>query len=136
MPIHRAIRRVAECIGESDPGGFGERFPRAREAIRVAALAGDLAIRGRKQVLERWSSTLFSESPRPIPPEYWKTHVITAVAAGEGTTDQASAHTALNPAPRRPAGNSYSGLELDGSEVERLWPLPRPAQDAGLDNPD
>lgn len=125
VPIHRAVRHVAGCIGEVDGVHAGEgRLPRARAAIRQAAGDGVLSIRGRKQLLEGWSGTVFSDAVRKIPREYWETHELTEVTVSDDPDGRASVSTALTPALRRSVGNNYGDLEVDWAEVEKLWPGP------------
>jgi hypothetical protein len=134
VPIHRAVRHVAHCIGEVEgSAAHGDRFPRARDAIRQAAMNGSLKIRGRKQMLDRWSSTLFSEVASRIPREYWKTHELTTLTASDGNGARASVHTALKPPLFRTAGIGYSDLEVDWDEVSRLWSASAPDAEGSTD---
>ena len=122
-PIHRAIRHVAACIAESgDDIATGDSYAGARAELRRAAMDGVLVIAGHKQMLDRWASTIFSESVSRIPRAYWKTHDITATAANPDTPAQSSAHTALTPPLLRHAANAYSDLRVHWDDILRLWP--------------
>jgi hypothetical protein len=131
-PIHRAIRHVALCIGEARVGtGTGGAFERARAELRKAAMDGALTLAGRRQLFDRWASTLFSESFTKIPRAYWKTHEITATAISQDNPARAAAHTALTPPLLRHVANAYSDLRVPWDDVLRLWP--EQAAGAGTD---
>ena len=76
-------------------------------------------------MIEGWSATVFSETVRKIPREFWKTHELTEVTVSDDPDARASVSlTALTPALRRPVGNNHGDLSGLG-RGRKLWPAIR-----------
>jgi hypothetical protein len=81
IPIRRAIRHVAVCIGEASADAQG--YPNSRAAIRQEAIARRLNIYGRLQIrkVNLGNMRSFYEHVEQIVPAYWNSSTISQSAA-------------------------------------------------------
>lgn len=120
MPIHEAISHVAKAIGEQVTRDV---FPRSRQALRQAALDGEIKVRGNKSadLMGRGWSAVQTE----IPSTYWETAEVGALA-----TDPAAdtdTHTFPHQFTDGRFGEQifvYTKLRVDRAEILKRWPAP------------
>jgi hypothetical protein len=122
MPIWKAIQHVSRIIGEND----STSYPRSRQAIRQAALEGQLVVWGRKEIppahlkAPQGASSVRSK----IAPEYWHDYELTSYATVERFEDDDNREHTWNEGFRREIGGRYWGLRVRAKTVKRLWQEP------------
>jgi hypothetical protein len=121
-PMHEAIAWVVSCIGEEKTKEF---FPQARQAIRQAAVDGEITIRGHKSA-GLMGAGGYSDVLTSIPTSYWEAAEI-GVLTVEQEADGSPPHTF----PHRYSGGRfgeqiilYARLRVRWDEILRKWPGP------------
>lgn len=125
-PIWQATQHIARCIGEPHDATC---LPKARAALRQAAADGVVAIRGRKQLPNKFASNRseFDELLTDVPPKYWLDSVLTAMATaapGDGWAAVIQTMPRTADAWKDDKYNGYADLRVNMREIRKAWPAP------------
>lgn len=125
-PIWKAVRQAALAIGDTDQN---QSYPRARQAVRQAALEGRLEVWGQKDIPpQHYQDERHSTAWTEIKPNYWEEYELNQVATAEFHSDQD--HTWEEDLKSR-RGKRYWSLKVDQAEIDKEWPKPRETTNDG-----
>jgi hypothetical protein len=120
IPVWQAVQRIALINGEAKDT---EYFPKSRQALRQAALDGEITLRGRKQIGSVESvHTKFDGVFVDIPRTYWEEFKIGPYAAVENEHVN-NPYTQQLVRMLGPLSHFYAELQAPRTDVDRLWPL-------------
>jgi len=116
--MFEAVSHVAKHIGDTDAK---ECFPKARHAIRQAAINREIAIRGNKSAAVMGSG--YAEVQTDIPHTYWETADIGPMATDKDADDQPP-HTFPHKFSNGMYGDKiilYAKLRVKWREILKKW---------------
>lgn len=128
MPIWKAVHHVAVCLYERREDG--DAFPKARDALRQAAIDGKITIWGKKE-LELAAITVspvFDACMTAIPRDYWNLHRLTGVASEAPINPIYPFTISVDGVFPKLA---YADLHVDEPQIIEVW---RPAAPVGSAN--
>jgi hypothetical protein len=117
LPMWKAVEHVRNVIGDDDSHGC---YPKARAAIRQAALEDRLEIWGRKELPQPYVHARESGSAvwTRIAPDYWHDHELASFAISEVCQNHDHTWVEANILQK---GSRYWELKVRKAQVERLW---------------
>ena len=123
-PMHEVVAHVAQRIDDRDNAKF---WPKARRAIRQAALDGKIKICGHKsEETGNTTATSLSLVSTAVPQAYWELAEIAVGATAMTCADQFWVHTSPHRLSDGRFTNEkisyYAKLTANWSEVEKIWP--------------